>query len=242
MPIQYKIISSDKITTVQFWPSLHRLLNSAYEPFRDDWPLPQPFYRLHPEIPKAAEQLVESLGSRGVMCIALLTDTEEDREGEFDGTPIACAAIMEFEGGLSSGGEITKHERSSNKVDQVMALGSSAIEEIPAVTPLPDTLKVPIWEFNMVSTSRAYQGKGVAQTVIKLLEDHALKIENGEKVHMIARTIEEISGPFWRKRGYKTLEDAWITLPKGFTHMEGHNGLPRDVLLWTGEKWLIRAE
>lgn len=238
MSISYKIISSDIITTLPFWPWLHKLINSAYEPFRDDWPLPQPFHRLHPDLPKAAEQLIEDMGSNGVMCVALLTSSLDD-DVEYAGTPIACAAIMEFEGDLSNGGDITKHERTFKDVEMAMDLGPGAIGEMPPTTSaLADTSKTPAWEFNMLSTSRTYQGKGVAQTLIKLLEDHALKKEEGGKVHMIARTIEEISGPFWRKRGYETSEDAWVTLPKGFTHMAGHNGLPRDVLLWTGEKWL----
>lgn len=174
------------------------------------------------------------------MCVALLkTNSDNIEEDEYAGTPIACAAIMEFEGDLSNGGDITKHERASKDVETAMHFGPGAIEEIhPTTCALADTSKTPAWEFNMPSTSRAYQGKGVAQTIIKLLEDYSLKNEEGGKVHMIARTIEEISGPFWRKRGYETLEGVWITLPKGFTHMAGHNGLPRDILLWTGEKWL----
>ncbi|QDS71181.1 hypothetical protein FKW77_010168 [Venturia effusa] len=241
MSISYKIISSDIITKLPFWPSLHRLINSAYEPFRDDWPLPQPFHRLYPDLSKAAEQLVADMGSNGVMCVALLKiDSENDSgENEYAGRPIACAAIMQFEGELSTGGDITKHERASTDLAKTMDLGPGAIEQVSADnSALGKTRKTPAWEFNMVSTSRAYQGRGVAQTIIKLLEDYALEQEKEGKVHMIARTIEEISGPFWRKRGYETLEDAWITLPKGFTHMAGHNGLPRDVLLWTGEKWL----
>jgi GNAT superfamily N-acetyltransferase len=232
MTIKYKILSSSLITTLPLWPSLHKLINSSYEATRADWPLPQPFHRLHPDLPKAAIQLVDDLGENGVICVALVTSDSD--EGEYDGTPIACAAIMQFEGDLSSGGDITKHERSSKQVDAAMSLGPGAIEEVPVVSPLADTPRVPAWEFNMVSTSRGYQGKGIAQTIIKLLEDYALNFENGGRVHMISRTIEEISGPFWRKRGYQTVEDAWITLPKGFTHMEGHNGLPRDLLLWTG--------
>jgi hypothetical protein len=211
MPIKYKIIPSDIIIAIPFWPSLHKLINSAYEPFRDDWPLPQPFYRLHPDLPKAAEQLVESLGEKGVMCIALLTSNTED--SKYDGTPIACGAIMEFEGDLSTSSAITAHERRSQDVEKAMELGPGAIEEVPAtapqsISPSKALSTILTWEFNMLSTSRPYQGKGVAQAIIKLLEDYALKIENGGKVHMITRTIEEISGPFWRKRGYMTLEDA----------------------------------
>lgn len=239
MSIKYRIFPSDVIIKVPFWPSIHKLINSAYEPFRDDWPLPQPFHRLHPDLSKAAEQLVEDMGSSGVMCVALLTsNSEDDGNDEYAGTPIACAAIMEFEGDVSDGGDITKHERTAKDVGKATDAESGAVEEVF----LKDASKRPGWEFNMVSTSRAHQGKGVAQTIIKRLEDYALDNEEGGKVHMIARTIEEISGPFWRKRGYETLEDAWMTLPKGFTHMAGHNGLPRDVLLWTGEKWLCQSD
>lgn len=82
----------------------------------------------------------------------------------------------------------------------------------------------------------------MSSNLVKLVEEEVAsrcaEKDKKRRARMVTMTMEEISGGFWRGRGYVTVPEMKSVLPKGFTHMEGLNGLKRDIEFWGGEKWL----
>lgn len=55
---------------------------------------------------------------------------------------------------------------------------------------------------------------------------------------MIAQSMDDISGEFWRRTGYQKVEARCLLMEKGFTHLERYNGMAGDAFLWGEEKWM----
>ncbi|KAF1985612.1 hypothetical protein K402DRAFT_394591 [Aulographum hederae CBS 113979] len=220
-----EIFPATSIPSQPYWPSLHKLYNDAWLSDDPDWPMPQPFYRLHPDIEKAAPQFLRPLGPRGFVALTLVEESDGSR------TPIAALSGMPFEGDWES------HRPTKSEAEQSAKESFDAPREDPGPKP-------PIWEFNQVATSPKYRGRGLSSKLIKMAEEEVLRRcedGNGGRVRMFVRTIEEVSGPFWRARGYVEVPEMFAKLPEGFTHYdkeEGFPGLRREVMIWAGEKWL----
>jgi GNAT superfamily N-acetyltransferase len=197
---------STSIGNEPFFLNLHRLINEAYKPTRPDWPFPDPFFRLHPDLKIAGDHL-KDMGSSGFFAVAFASD---HTGGGL--IPVSCAAAEPF------GGFDEKEKQNS--------IGSGKpIEE---------------WEFSYVMTLAPYRGQGVGVTLIKLVEQETLRRSGLTQVRLITRSVDEVAGDFWRARKYSTVEEGWVTLPKGFTHIEGFVGLPKDVVLWAGERSVMK--
>jgi N-acetylglutamate synthase-like GNAT family acetyltransferase len=173
--------------------------------------LPKSFQRLDSDAAKAGRELCEELGPDSMVAVA------------FDGNgndPIGCAAIQKF------------------KVIRQSDVDGTSMETAAGDVVRPDKSdSLPQWEINLVTTSLAYRNRGVAGRLVEALE--ADIVSQHGKVRLMVRTVDEISGGYWRKMGFTTVDEYCITLPKGFSHVKDaadESRLERDVLLWTGEK------
>jgi GNAT superfamily N-acetyltransferase len=134
----------------------------------------------------------------------------------FDGEdPIACAAVQKF-----------KIIRQSD----VDGTAPAAQQSVPESS-------LPQWEINLVTTFLAYRNRGIATRLVKALEEY-IGAQHG-RVQLMVRTVDEISGGYWRKLGFTAVDEYCITVPKGFSHVKDAPDelrLARDVFLWTGQK------
>lgn len=224
----------------RLWPKLHDIINNAYTPptgHESTWPLSQPFYRLHPDRERAWAQFNEELGVNALVALAFLpksssesnsaTEAEtidpqipdHEANGHDDGPKlIACAAIMPI---------------------PMNPLKSSLIQ---ASLGLPPDLQPTKWEFNFVITAPSHRGQGLSSGLVRDLEAEATRLAPGGCARMTAMTVDDVSGEFWRRIGYRKVDELSFLIKKGFTHLEGYNGLPGDLFLWGGEKWVEDLE
>lgn len=216
------MVSNDKLFT-----KLHTLLNNAYDPppsQKDSWPLPRPYYRLRPDPEQAWIQFNQELGEHAMLALAFIPDQSAppgSGKGDKDSMIpdaneeiVASAAIMPF----------------SKMPTKVKHQGKPVPTPIEPIEPVE-------YEFSFVTTASSYRGRGLSTKLVEKLEEQALTLAPTESVRIVVRTLDEISGEFWRKLGYREVEDMCVVLKEGFSYLEGFNGLTRDTLLWGGDKW-----
>jgi len=200
------LISPSQLIVKPYWPTLHAIILKAYEPTREDWPLPKDYERLDKDISKAGAQLCAELGPDCIVAVA------------FDNlSPIACATIQRFK-----------------TIRQIDIDGTAREKEVGGKEEKRGPEE---WEINLVTTAAGYRSKGVAGQLLEKLEEYI--VQKKGKVRLLVRTIDEISGPYWRNRGFKAVDEYCIVLPKGFSHMPDASEdmkLQREVLIWTGER------
>lgn len=205
-----QIFPATSIPTQPFWPALHALYNSAYASSDPNYPLPQPFYRLHPDLVIAGPHFTNVLGPEGFVAVTFAKGVDGEN------FPVAAISAMPWNDTMHAAMRLPPHDPSQ---------------------PMPYE-----WEFNHVVTAASWRGKGLASKLVTIVEGELVKKctekDPDRRVRMLTMTMEEISGPFWRGRGYTTVKEMAAVLPKGFSHLEGLGGLRRDVQLWGGEKWL----
>lgn len=98
------------------------------------------------------------------------------------------------------------------------------------------------WEVNLVTTALSYRNRGIATRLVVELENWVMCRVVGRKVRVLVRTVDEISGAYWReKQGFTRVDEYCIVLPKGFSHIKDAKEdmrMQREVFLWTGEKFI----
>ena len=212
--VNIKVFPTSSIGEQEFWPQLHAVINEAYAPTREDWPLPKGFLRLPVDPREGAQQLAYNFGPEGFIAVAFAAETE---------SVLACAGLLPY--------NEAEHRA------QIRERGGLSNPELlnTAVDETSDQ-----WELNCVVTRPQNRGSGYASSVIGVLEKEARRRKKMpmNRIRMVVRTIDELSGPFWRRVGYCELEGLKMVLPIGFSHLQGGEGLQRELAMWYGDKWL----
>jgi GNAT superfamily N-acetyltransferase len=206
-----ELFAPEEITTSPHWAALHSIILNAYKPTRDDWPLPKAFQRLLLDPVKAGHQLIEELGNGAVVAVAFE-----------NGLPVACAAVQKF--------RIIRQSEFDSADASTQLPPKHAISETGSEKPQQ-------WELTLVTTSLTHRNRGIARHLLHELEWWLVR-EHGA-TELMVRTVDEISGDYWRNLGFEVVPEFCITLPKGMSHIEDAPDelrLERDVGLWTGRR------
>ncbi|KAF5351380.1 hypothetical protein D9758_008053 [Tetrapyrgos nigripes] len=99
------------------------------------------------------------------------------------------------------------------------------------------------WEVTCVAVAPEWRGRGLVMKLVTEIAQHLLRegyLDN-QRIRILAMTIEELNGAYWRKIGWQTLEkDGWINIPKSvvINRVPGsYVPISDPVLVWYGERW-----
>ena len=210
------IIPTSSLSKSGEWPQLHALINAAYIPpagHEANWPLSQPFYRLHPNADEAWDQFHRELGPHAIIALYNVPNPDPSappRPAASPPTAIAAAAAL------------------------MPTASPAATPHAPSPPPAPAA--PPHWEFNFVATGAGHRRQGLSSALVARLEAYAAAAAKAGEARLVVRTVDDLAGAFWRARGYAEDPELCVMLPSGFTHLPGFNGLPREVWLWGGAK------
>jgi ribosomal protein S18 acetylase RimI-like enzyme len=99
------------------------------------------------------------------------------------------------------------------------------------------------WEITCVAVAPEWRGHALVTKLVAEIVQHLLQegYSNNRRIRILAMTIEELNGAYWRKIGWTTLEEnGWINIPRSvvINRIPGvHIPTSDPILVWYGERW-----
>lgn len=214
---EIRIIPSSALSNLTYWPTLHTIIQDAFDFGKDLDIFPIPWQRLHADVTAARDGLITELGSKGQFAIAF-----------HDQQPVACAGFTPYHHKNHDEFYNASKKKHFGDFDVVPgeAIAAPADEEISS-TPISD------WELCCVATSPAYMGRGLCARLIAAIE---ARLRDMQAKRLYATWVEAEKGQFWPSRGFAVVDGYDDEVPAGFTPPGRTEGLRQAVLFKTGAK------